>query len=136
MRDLIKKMKPDCFEDIIALLALYRPGPLESGMVDDYIKRKHGKLEEKYELPQLKDVLKETHGVILYQEQVMRIASILAGFSLGDADLLRRAMGKKKPEEMEDQRDKFVAGTQKKNINVKTRRDYKRQQKKRNQQLL
>jgi DNA polymerase-3 subunit alpha len=72
MRDLLKKMKPDCFEDIIALLALYRPGPLESGMVDDYIKRKHGKLQEKYELPQLKDVLKETHGVILYQEQVMK----------------------------------------------------------------
>ncbi|MBT3517426.1 MAG: DNA polymerase III subunit alpha, partial [Nitrospina sp.] len=119
MRDLLKKMKPDCFEDIIALLALYRPGPLESGMVDDYIKRKHGKLEEKYELPQLKDVLKETHGVILYQEQVMRIASILAGFSLGDADLLRRAMGKKKPEEMEAQREKFIAGAEKKNIDIK-----------------
>ncbi|HIF01825.1 MAG TPA: DNA polymerase III subunit alpha, partial [Nitrospinaceae bacterium] len=95
------------------------PGPLESGMVDDYIKRKHGKLEEKYELPQLKDVLKETHGVILYQEQVMRIASILAGFSLGDADLLRRAMGKKKPEEMEAQREKFIAGAEKKNIDIK-----------------
>ena len=119
MRDLLKKMKPDCFEDIIALLALYRPGPLESGMVDDYIKRKHGKLKEKYELPQLKNVLKETHGVILYQEQVMRIASILAGFSLGDADLLRRAMGKKKPEEMEAQREKFIAGAEKKNIDVK-----------------
>ena len=119
MRDLLKKMKPDCFEDIIALLALYRPGPLESGMVDDYIKRKHGKLEEKYELPQLKDVLKETHGVILYQEQVMRIASVLAGFSLGDADLLRRAMGKKKPEEMEAQREKFIAGAEKKSINVR-----------------
>jgi DNA polymerase-3 subunit alpha len=119
MRDLLKKMKPDRFEDIIALLALYRPGPLESGMVDDYIKRKHGKLEEKYELPQLKDVLKETHGVILYQEQVMRIASVLAGFSLGDADLLRRAMGKKKPEEMEAQRERFIAGAEKNNINVK-----------------
>ena len=119
MRDLLKKMKPDCFEDIIALLALYRPGPLESGMVDDYIKRKHGRLEEKYELPQLKDVLKETHGVILYQEQVMRIASILAGFSLGDADLLRRAMGKKKPEEMEAQREKFITGAEGKNINIK-----------------
>ena len=119
MRDLLKKMKPDCFEDIIALLALYRPGPLESGMVDDYIKRKHGRLEEKYELPQLKDALKETHGVILYQEQVMRIASILAGFSLGDADLLRRAMGKKKPEEMEAQREKFITGAEGKNINIK-----------------
>ena len=119
MRDLLKKMKPDCFEDIIALLALYRPGPLESGMVDDYIKRKHGKLQEKYELPQLKDVLQETHGVILYQEQVMRIASILAGFSLGDADLLRRAMGKKKPEEMEAQRAKFMNGAEGNSINLK-----------------
>ncbi|MBV51296.1 MAG: DNA polymerase III subunit alpha [Nitrospinae bacterium] len=119
MRDLLKKMKPDCFEDVIALLALYRPGPLESGMVDDYIKRKHGKLQEKYELPQLKDVLKETNGVILYQEQVMRIASVLAGFSLGDADLLRRAMGKKKPEEMEAQREKFMVGAEGKEINPK-----------------
>ncbi len=116
MRDLLKKMKPDCFEDIIALLALYRPGPLESGMVDDYIRRKHGTLQEKYELPQLKDILKETHGVILYQEQVMNIASILAGFSLGDADLLRRAMGKKKPEEMAAQRERFMSGSAKNNI--------------------
>jgi DNA polymerase-3 subunit alpha len=110
MRDLLKKMKPDCFEDIIALLALYRPGPLESGMVDDYVKRKHGTMEEKYDLPELKDILKETHGVILYQEQVMNIASVLAGFSLGDADILRRAMGKKKPEEMAAQREKFMSG--------------------------
>jgi len=110
MRDLLKKMKPDCFEDIIALLALYRPGPLESGMVDDYIKRKHGHQEEKYDLPQLEEILRETHGVILYQEQVMKIASVLAGFTLGDADLLRRAMGKKKPEEMEKQREKFYRG--------------------------
>ena len=119
MRDLLKKMKPDCFEDVIALLALYRPGPLESGMVDDYIKRKHGTLEEKYDLPQLKDILKETHGVILYQEQVMNIASVLAGFSLGDADLLRRAMGKKKPEEMAAQREKFMAGCKKNQIHEK-----------------
>ncbi|MFQ5672821.1 MAG: DNA polymerase III subunit alpha [Nitrospinales bacterium] len=110
MRDLLKKMKPDCFEDIIALLALYRPGPLESGMVDDYIKRKHGHQKEKYDLPQLEEILRETHGVILYQEQVMKIASVLAGFTLGDADLLRRAMGKKKPEEMEKQREKFYQG--------------------------
>ena len=110
MRDLLKKMKLDCFGDIIALLALYRPGPLESGMVDDYIKRKHGTLQEKYDLPELKAILKETHGVILYQEQVMKIASVLAGFSLGDADLLRRAMGKKKPEEMAAQREKFMNG--------------------------
>jgi len=116
MRDLLKKMKPDCFEDIIALLALYRPGPLESGMVDDYVRRKHGKQEEKYELPQLRDVLKETHGVILYQEQVMKIASVLAGYSLGEADLLRRAMGKKKPEEMAAQRKRFLDGTEEKKI--------------------
>ena len=119
MRDLLKKMKPDCFADIIALLALYRPGPLESGMVDDYIKRRHGTLKEKYDLPQLENILRETHGVILYQEQVMRIASTLAGFSLGDADLLRRAMGKKKPEEMEAQREKFMGGADEKQINLK-----------------
>jgi DNA polymerase-3 subunit alpha len=113
MRDLLKKMKPDCFEDVIALLALYRPGPLESGMVDDYVKRKHGTMEEKYDLPELKDILKETHGVILYQEQVMNIASVLAGFSLGDADILRRAMGKKKAEEMAAQREKFMIGCKK-----------------------
>jgi DNA polymerase III subunit alpha len=114
MRDLLKKMKPDCFEDVIALLALYRPGPLESGMVDDYVKRKHGTMEEKYDLPELKDILKETHGVILYQEQVMNIASVLAGFSLGDADILRRAMGKKKAEEMAAQRQKFMDGCREK----------------------
>lgn len=119
MRDLLKKLKPDCFEDIIALLAMYRPGPLESGMVDDYVKRKHGTMQEKYDLPQLESILKETHGVILYQEQVMKIASTLAGFSLGDADLLRRAMGKKKPEEMAAQREKFMAGSKFKNINEK-----------------
>jgi len=113
MRDLLKKMKPNCFEDVIALLALYRPGPLESGMVDDYVKRKHGTMEEKYDLPELKAILKETHGVILYQEQVMNIASVLAGFSLGDADILRRAMGKKKAEEMAAQREKFMAGCKK-----------------------
>ena len=112
MRDLLKKLKPDCFEDIIALLAMYRPGPLESGMVDDYVKRKHGTMVEKYDLPQLESILKETHGVILYQEQVMKIAAVLAGFSLGDADLLRRAMGKKKAEEMAAQREKFMAGSQ------------------------
>ena len=111
MRDLLKKMKPDSFEDIIALLALFRPGPLESGMIDDYVKRKHGTLDEKYDLPQLKEILQETHGVILYQEQVMKIANVLAGFTLGDADLLRRAMGKKKPEEMAQQREKFAKGS-------------------------
>ena len=110
MRDLLRKMKPNSFEDIVALLALFRPGPLNSGMVDDYIKRKHGTIPEKYDLPQLKNILQETHGVILYQEQVMKLASDLAGFSLGGADLLRRAMGKKKPEVMMELRGKFVSG--------------------------
>ncbi|MED5353903.1 MAG: DNA polymerase III subunit alpha, partial [Nitrospinota bacterium] len=119
MRDLLKKLKPDCFEDIIALLAMYRPGPLESGMVDDYVKRKHGTMELKFNLPQLRDILKETQGVILYQEQVMKIASVLAGFSLGDADLLRRAMGKKKPEEMAAQREKFITGSEANQIDLK-----------------
>jgi DNA polymerase-3 subunit alpha len=119
MRDLLKKMKPDAFEDIIALLALYRPGPMGSGMIDDYVKRKHGTLEEKYDLPQLKDILQETHGVILYQEQVMKIANVLAGFTLGDADLLRRAMGKKDPDEMAQQREKFMSGSGKNKITEK-----------------
>ncbi len=113
MRDLLKKMKPDHFEDIIALLALFRPGPLESGMVDDYVKCKHGTKKVQYDLPELEDILKETYGVILYQEQVMKIASVLAGFTLGDADLLRRAMGKKKQEEMDQQKEKFLSGTEK-----------------------
>ncbi len=116
MRDLLKKLKPDCFEDIIALLALYRPGPLESGMVDDYVKRKHGTLETKYEVPQLEEVLKETHGVILYQEQVMKIAAVLSGYSLGEADLLRRAMGKKKAEEMAAQGKRFMEGAKERKI--------------------
>ncbi len=116
MRDLLRKMKPNSFEDIIALLALYRPGPLNSGMVDDYIKRKHGTMPEKYELPQLKNILHETHGVILYQEQVMKLASVLSGFSLGSADFLRRAMGKKKPEVMNELREKFVSGAIKNKI--------------------
>ena len=119
MRDLLKKLKPDCFEDIIALLAMYRPGPLESGMVDDYVKRKHGTMKLNFDLPQLESILKETQGVILYQEQVMKIASVLAGFSLGDADLLRRAMGKKKPEEMAAQREKFMSGSAVKKIDTK-----------------
>ena len=116
MRDLLRKMKTNSFEDIIALLALFRPGPLNSGMVDDYIKRKHGTIPEKYDLPQLKNILHETHGVILYQEQVMKLASVLAGFSLGGADLLRRAMGKKKPEVMVELREKFVSGALKNKI--------------------
>jgi len=116
MRDLLTRLKPDCFEDIIALVALYRPGPLESGMVDTYIKCKHGEQDIVYLLPQLEPILKETNGVILYQEQVMQIAQVLAGYSLGQADMLRRAMGKKKPEEMAKQRKIFMQGAAKKKI--------------------
>lgn len=108
MRRLLQRLKPNCFEDLIAVLALYRPGPLGSGMVDDYIQRKHGVSPVIYPHPKLEGVLKETYGVILYQEQVMQIASILAGFSLGEADLLRRAMGKKEAEIMIQVRDDFV----------------------------
>ncbi len=110
MTDLIVKMQPETFEDLIALLALYRPGPINSGMVDDFIKRKRSPAEIRYELPELEPVLKETYGVIVYQEQVMQIANVLAGFTFGEADLLRRAMGKKKPEEMAKMRDKFIEG--------------------------
>lgn len=110
MKELIKRLKPDCFEDIIALVALYRPGPLGSGMVDDFINRKHGRQSISYPHPALETVLKETYGTILYQEQVMQIAQILANYSLGSADLLRRAMGKKNPEEMAQQRQTFEAG--------------------------
>ncbi|WP_019590317.1 MULTISPECIES: DNA polymerase III subunit alpha [unclassified Thioalkalivibrio] len=110
MKDLIRRLQPDSFEDIIALVALYRPGPLQSGMVDDFIDRKHGRSEVEYPHPDLEPVLKPTYGVILYQEQVMQIAQVLAGYTLGGADLLRRAMGKKKPEEMAKQREIFVNG--------------------------
>ncbi len=109
MKELIRKLKPDCFDDIIALVALFRPGPLESGMVDDYINVKHGAQAE-YAHPTLIPILKPTNGVILYQEQVMQIARELAGYTLGGADMLRRAMGKKKPEEMAKQRETFVNG--------------------------
>ncbi len=115
MKDLLRRMKPDCFEDIIALVALYRPGPLQSGMVDNFINRKHGREELAFPDPQyqhelLRPILEPTYGVILYQEQVMQIAQALAGYSLGSADLLRRAMGKKKPEEMAKQRAHFEQG--------------------------
>ncbi len=115
MRDLLTRLLPDCFEDIIALVALYRPGPLESGMVDDFIERKHGRQKTVYPLPELEPILRETYGVILYQEQVMKIAQVLAGYSLGQADMLRRAMGKKKPEEMAKQREIFMKGAAEKN---------------------
>ncbi len=116
MRDLLVKMAPERFEDLIAILALYRPGPIGSGMVDDFIKRKRGKTAISYEVPQLRPILEETYGVIVYQEQVMRIAAEIAGFTLGQADLLRRAMGKKKPEEMDKQRARFVEGANAKGI--------------------
>ncbi len=108
MQRLITDLKPTVFEDLIALVALYRPGPLGSGMVQDFIDRKHGKKPIEYPLPELEDILKDTYGIILYQEQVMQIASKLAGYSLGEADILRRAMGKKKKEVMDEQRDIFV----------------------------
>ena len=110
MRDILVRMAPERFEDLIAINALYRPGPIGSGMIDDFLKRKKGMVPVKYELPQLKDLLNETYGVILYQEQVMQIAHTLAGFSLGQADILRKAMGKKKPEEMEKQKETFIKG--------------------------
>ncbi|MBK8482177.1 MAG: DNA polymerase III subunit alpha [Proteobacteria bacterium] len=109
-KELLKRLQPDCFEDIVAAVALYRPGPLEGGMVDDFIDRKHGRKPVDYLHPWLAEILKETYGVIVYQEQVMQIASRLAGYTLGQADLLRRAMGKKKPEEMAEQRKIFLAG--------------------------
>ena len=110
MQDLLRKMQPSKFEDIVAVNALYRPGPLGSDMVSDFIECKHGRKKVKYEDPRLEPILRETYGVILYQEQVMKVASELAGFTLGQADLLRRAMGKKKPEVMEKQREIFVEG--------------------------
>lgn len=120
MKDLIKRLQPDCFEDIIALVALFRPGPLQSGMVDDFIDRKHGRAVVQYPHPDLEPILKPTYGVILYQEQVMQIAQVLAGYSLGAADLLRRAMGKKKPEEMAKQREIFLTGAENNHIDKAT----------------
>lgn len=110
MRELLQKMQPERFEDLIALVALYRPGPLGSGMVDDFIKRKKGLTPVKYDLPELQEILDETYGVILYQEQVMRIANRIAGFSMGQADVLRKAMGKKIPELMASLKEEFVKG--------------------------
>lgn len=113
MRGVLVDLKPSCFEDVIALLALYRPGPLESGMVTTFVRCKHGQTEVEYLVPQLKPILKDTYGVILYQEQVMKIASDLAAYSLGEADILRRAMGKKDPKVMAQQRSRFMQGARK-----------------------
>jgi DNA polymerase III subunit alpha len=110
MRDLLRRAQPNRIEDLTALNALYRPGPIQGGMTDDFIERKHGRRPVVYDLPGLKEILEDTYGVILYQEQVMQISNRLAGYSLGDADLLRRAMGKKKAEEMAKQRERFVKG--------------------------
>ena len=123
MKELIKKLKPDCLEDMIALVALFRPGPLQSGMVDDFINRKHGRAELSYPHPDyqyagLEPVLKPTYGIILYQEQVMQIAQVMGGYTLGQADMLRRAMGKKKPEEMAKQRGGFIEGCAKNGIDA------------------
>ena len=116
MKELIKRLHPDVFEDIIALVALYRPGPLQSGMVDDFVARKKGDQKVTFMHPDLEPILKPTYGVIVYQEQVMQIAQVLAGYSLGGADMLRRAMGKKKPEEMAKQRSIFMEGSEKNNV--------------------
>lgn len=120
MKDLVKRLQPDCFEDIVALVALFRPGPLQSGMVDDFINRKHGRARVIYPHPKLEPILRPTYGVIVYQEQVMQIAQVLAGYSLGAADLLRRAMGKKKPEEMEKQREIFCKGSVERSVPLDT----------------
>jgi len=118
MRDLIKRLQPDCFEDLIALVALFRPGPLQSGMVDDFINRKHGRAKVLYPHPKLEPILRPTYGTIVYQEQVMQIAQVLAGYTLGAADILRRAMGKKKPEEMAKQREIFCKGAIERGVNA------------------
>src|SRR5580704_11786198 len=118
-REMLKKLKPDCLEDIVAAGALYRPGPLEGGMVDQYIDVKHGRKSADYMHPSLEPVLKDTYGVIVYQEQVMQIAQVLAGYTLGGADLLRRAMGKKKAEEMAKQKASFMDGAKSQKVDPK-----------------
>ncbi len=119
MRDILRRYQPTRIEDLCALNALYRPGPIQGGMVDDFIDRKHGRKQVTYDFAELKDILEETYGVIVYQEQVMQIANRLAGYSLGEADLLRRAMGKKKLEEMAKQRERFLAGATERGHNRK-----------------
>ncbi|MBR1485717.1 MAG: DNA polymerase III subunit alpha, partial [Synergistaceae bacterium] len=123
IRAMLRKLRIDRFEDLVAALAMYRPGPLDSGMVDTYIECKHGRKPVTYPHPLLEKVLKETYGVILYQEQVMQCASVLAGYSLGEADILRKAMGKKKVDVMQEQKVKFLAGAEKNKIDSKTAAD-------------
>jgi len=119
MKDILRRFKPEKLEDLTALNALYRPGPIGGGMIDDFIKRKHGEKRVTFDLPELKEILQETLGVIVYQEQVQQIANKLAGYTLGEGDILRRAMGKKKPEEMASQREKFISGAKGKGFDEK-----------------
>ncbi len=119
MREILRRAKPQRLEDLIAMNALYRPGPLKGGMVDDYINRKAGRSQVKYDLPTLEPILADTYGVIAYQEQVMRMASVVAGFTMGQSDVLRKAMGKKDPKVMAKQREAFMAGALAKNVNEK-----------------
>ncbi|MDO8886629.1 DNA polymerase III subunit alpha [Candidatus Oleimmundimicrobium sp.] len=123
MRGLLKDLKPTNFEDIVGLLALYRPGPLGSGMVKDFVDRKHNRAKVEYPHPSLEGLLKETHGIIVYQEQVMRIANVMAGFSMAEADILRSAMSKKKPKVLAEQREKFIGGAISKGIDTKVAGD-------------
>lgn len=123
MKDLVKRLQPDNFEEIIALVALFRPGPLQSGMVEDFINRKHGRAKVHYFHEDIEPILKPTYGVIVYQEQVMQIAQVLGGYTLGSADLLRRAMGKKKPEEMAKHREIFVSGAKSRGVDAKIAKD-------------
>ncbi len=123
MQELFKKLKPDCFEDIVAAVALYRPGPMGAGMHNDFVERKHGRQRVEYPHPSVEPILRDTRGVIVYQEQVMQIAQVMGGYSLGGADLLRRAMGKKKESEMAKHKATFVAGAAKNNVEQKTAED-------------
>src|SRR5574344_1159750 len=119
MRNLVKRLKPDKFEDLGALVALFRPGPLDSGMVDDFVERKHGRQKITYANPLLEPVLKDTYGTIVYQEQIMQIFQVLADYSLGQADMVRRMMGKKKLDEMAKQKDKFIEGSARHGMSAK-----------------
>ena len=114
MRDVLRKMAPDTIEELTALISLYRPGPMKN--IDTYIDRKYGRIKIEYPHPMLEDILKETYGIIIYQEQVMQIAQVLSGYSLGEADMLRRAMGKKDQAEMDRQRSRFIDGAAKNKV--------------------